>query len=76
MLEESCPDPKKADACNLSRSLDAMRISRDKGIAHNEAIDREELPKAKWSELENLLHYAQSVTAGLVIGVFFVRLGR
>lgn len=70
LLRASCPDPKKADACDLSRSLDAMRASRDKAIAHNEAIDRASIPRAKWSEAESLLEYAKNVVAGIGMAYF------
>jgi hypothetical protein len=70
LLHASCPDPKKADACDLSRSLNAMRASRDKAIAHNEAVDRDSLPRAKWSEAEKLLDYAKNVSAGLAMAYF------
>jgi len=70
LLQTSCPDTKKADACELSRSLETMRASRDKAIAHNEAVDRDSLPRAKWSEAESLLEYAKNVSAGLAMAYF------
>jgi hypothetical protein len=70
LLDASCPDTNRAEACMLSRTLDALRASRDKTIAHNEAIDRELLPKAKWVEAETLLAYAQNVSAGLAMAYF------
>jgi hypothetical protein len=47
-----------------------MRASRDKAIAHNEAVDRGSLPRAKWSEAERLLEYAKNVSAGIAIAYF------
>jgi hypothetical protein len=67
ILKSSCPDPKKAGTCDLSRALDALRTSRDKAIAHNESVNRDGLPKTKWSEAEALLQYARHVGAGLAM---------
>lgn len=70
LLRISCPDTSKADACTLSRSLGFLRGTRDKAIAHNEVVDTDELPRAKWAEAESLLSYAKSVSAGLAMAFF------
>jgi hypothetical protein len=70
LLLDSCPDASKADACELSATLDALRTTRDKAIAHNEAVDGDTFPRTKWSEAENLLLYAKNVVAGLAMAYF------
>jgi hypothetical protein len=70
LLQKSCPDTSKADACTLSRSLSFLRGTRDKAIAHNEVVDTDDLPRAKWAEAESLLAYAKNVSAGLAMAFF------
>lgn len=69
-LERACPHPSRAEECSLSRALDALRASRDKAVAHNEAVDRETLPRAKWEAGEALLWFAKRLVGAIGIGYF------
>lgn len=48
LLAASTPDVGPVPNDELSRALQALRTSRDKRVAHNEAIDDGALPQAKW----------------------------
>jgi AbiU2 len=53
------PDPKRLNPDNLSFSLNKLRQSRDKAIAHNEAIESSALQVSTWGEANSLVRYAK-----------------
>jgi len=57
------PDPKQQSPDNLSLSLSTLRRSRDKAIAHNEAIELSELQTSTWGEATLLIDYAKDFVA-------------
>jgi hypothetical protein len=57
------PDPKRQSPDNLSLSLSTLRQSRDKAIAHNEAIELSELQTSTWGEATSLIAYAKEFVA-------------
>ena len=69
-LGSACPDVSQAFTDDLSRALDALRVSRDKTIAHNEAIDRAVLPSTSWADVENLILFAKHTHAALAMAYF------
>lgn len=57
------PDPKRGSPNNLSLSLSTLRQSRDKAIAHNEAIELSALQTSTWGEATSLIDYAKDFVA-------------
>ncbi|HUS11038.1 MAG TPA: hypothetical protein VMZ30_11270 [Pyrinomonadaceae bacterium] len=53
------PHPDKASHCDLSAALKAVRESRNKVHAHNEAIDAAARTRPTWGGTENLVAYAK-----------------
>jgi hypothetical protein len=45
--------------CEMSKSLRAVVIGRDKVYAHNEMVDRSTLPQTTWAGVEQLMEYAK-----------------
>jgi hypothetical protein len=53
---------------NLSLSLNILRQSRDKTIAHNEAIESSALQTLTWGEANSLANYAKEFVATVGAG--------
>ncbi len=47
----------------LSKALDALKTARDKQIAHHEAIESKNFPKATYAEIDQLVAYAKQFLA-------------
>jgi len=58
-FSESLPSTAQASLNDLSRALNALKAARDKSIAHNEAIQVSEIPKATYAEIDRLIDYAK-----------------
>lgn len=58
-FKSSIPDIKWMDLGSLSYSLSALRFSRDKTIAHNEAIDSSGHLRPTWGDARPLTEYAK-----------------
>lgn len=67
-FKDTLPDPKRVNLDNLSHSLGILRQSRDKIIAHNEAIDRSALESSSWGEAISLANYAKEFVTTLGAG--------
>jgi hypothetical protein len=52
----------------LSTSLSILRQSRDKTIAHNEAVDLSDLQTSTWGEAISLVNYAKGFVATIEAG--------
>jgi hypothetical protein len=66
----SLPSTELATWCEMSKSLHAVVIRRDKVVAHNEMIDRCTLPQTSWAEIEQLMSYAKELIE--VVGVGYI----
>lgn len=49
--------------CALSQALNSLKTARDKNIAHNEAINISDIPKATYAEIDNLIDLAKEFTS-------------
>ena len=58
-FRDTLPNPKRLSPDNLSLSLNILRQSRDKIIAHNEAIKSSALQVPTWGEANSLTNYAK-----------------
>jgi len=58
-FRSTLPNTKRLEPGNLSHALDALRQSRDKVIAHNEAIDSASFQPPTWGDATSLLNYAK-----------------
>jgi len=74
-FRNTLPDPNRVGSDNLSLSLNILRRSRDKTIAHNEAMESSALQIPTWGEANSLAKYAKEFVAtvgtgylGLIIG--------
>ena len=67
-FRDTLPDPKWVSLDNLSLSLSILRQSRDKMIAHNEAIEPSALQTPTWGEAISLANYAKEFVATLGAG--------
>jgi hypothetical protein len=67
-FRDTLPDPKRVSLDNLSLSLSILRQSRDKMIAHNEAIEPSALQTPTWREAISLANYAKEFGATLGAG--------
>lgn len=68
---DTVPDPRKLQD-KLSASLVAVRESRSKAIAHNEAVDPSARKYPRWSDTKDLISYAKeflSVIAFALLGI-------
>jgi hypothetical protein len=68
LLRTACPDADNKDKCALSRSLEGLRWSRDKSIAHNESADSSKFPRVTWKGAEDLLTFAKFFVGAVTIG--------
>jgi hypothetical protein len=62
-FRDTLPDPRRVSPDKLSLSLSILRQSRDKSIAHNEAVDPSALQTPTWGEAISLVNYAKSFVA-------------
>lgn len=67
-FRNTLPDPKRIGSNRLSLSLDALRQSRNKVIAHNEDIEMSALQQPTWGEATSLLNYAKEFVATIEFG--------
>ena len=67
-FRNTLPDPRRVTLDKLSLSLSILRQSRDKTIAHNEAIDPSELRTSTWGEAIALADYARRFIATIGAG--------
>jgi hypothetical protein len=67
-FRDTLADPKWVSLDNLSLSLSILRQSRDKMIAHNEAIEPSALQTPTWGEAISLANYAKEFVATLGAG--------
>jgi hypothetical protein len=66
----SLPSTELATWCEMSKSLHAVVIRRDKVVAHNEMIDRSTLPQTSWADIEQLMSYAKGFID--VVGIGYI----
>jgi hypothetical protein len=69
-LDARCPKVGDRERSELAEALHALKTNRDKVIAHNEAVRREDLPMATWKSAEGLVSFAQSFIGAIAIGYF------
>jgi hypothetical protein len=70
------PHPDKASQCNLSAALKAVRESRNKVHAHNEAIDAAVRTRPTWDGTESLVTYAKDFVCVIAMAFFGRSLGQ
>lgn len=74
-FRDTLPDPKRLNPDNLSLSLHALRQSRDKTIAHNEAISLSSLQTPTWGDATSLLNYAKQFVSTIGLGYLGLHFG-
>jgi hypothetical protein len=62
-FRDTLPDPLSATPGRLSLTLRTLRETRDKLIAHNEAIERTAIQESMWEETVALVNYAKNFVA-------------
>lgn len=70
------PHPAKASHCDLSAALKAVRESRNKVHAHNEAIDAAARTLPTWGATESLVAYAKDFVCVIAMGFFARWMGK
>jgi hypothetical protein len=71
---DTIPDPRKSHD-KLSRSLAAVRESRSKAIAHNEAIDASIRTYPSWSDTKDLIGYAKEFVSVIALALLGISMG-
>ena len=74
-FRETLPDPKRLSLDDLALSLDVLRESRDRMIAHNEAIDLASLRTPTWGDAISLLNYAKQFVSTVGFGYLGLHFG-
>jgi hypothetical protein len=69
------PNAKKMDLHPLSASLEVLKSSRDKVIAHNEAIERSVRRIPTWGDAVSLVNYAKEFVATIGFGYLNIDFG-
>jgi len=72
---QTLPHPSKSSQCNLSAALKAVRESRNKVHAHNEAIDATLRTRPTWGGTESLVTYAKNFVRVIAMAFFALSLG-
>jgi hypothetical protein len=71
---DTVPDPKKSQD-KLSASLVAVRESRSKAIAHNEAIELSARKYPSWSDTKDLIGYAKEFVSVIAFALLGISMG-
>ena len=74
-FRDTLPNPKRLSPDTLSLSLNILRQSRDKIIAHNEAIESSALKVPTWGEANSLTNYAKAFISTVGEGYLGLRFG-
>lgn len=75
-FHQTLPHPAKASHCNLSAALKAVRESRNKVHAHNEAIDAAVRTRPTWGGTESLVTYAKDFVCVIAMAFLGLSLGQ
>jgi hypothetical protein len=62
------PTPDSHAADPLCRYLDAVKVRRDKMVAHNEHVSSDVAPNLRWSEAEELVRFAEQFLSAVSFG--------
>ncbi len=67
-FSQNLPKPELTHSGGLSEALLALKAARDKHIAHNEVVDLNQLPKATYGEIGDLIRYAKEFLSTVGFG--------
>ena len=70
------PRQDRVNSCRLSLSLDVLRQSRDKVIAHNESVEKAALQMPTWGGATSLVNYAKDFVTTIGFGYLSIDFGR
>ncbi len=70
LLRKAMPSVSADDPSKLSEPMNALRIARDKKIAHHEAVATESMERTTWGKIKPLLEFAKK-TVG-IIGIAYL----
>jgi hypothetical protein len=72
--KQRMPRPNPSAADELSRSLHAVKMRRDKAVAHNEVTDKMLFPDVTWQQANDLVSFAEDFLACIGFGYLSIAL--